>query len=85
MKDAAQNILKGFCAKNLRGIKDFVSTVEVGVPYKNIVKFTNKNEMDIIVIGSFGKTGIDHIFFGSTTKSVLRKVSCPVLKVHPAE
>ena len=43
-----------------------------------------ENNVDMIIIGSCGKTGdMEKIFFGSTTEKVLRFIARPVLCVPP--
>ena len=56
-----------------------------GVPYLEINKKAVENNVDMVIIGSCGKTGdMSHIFFGSTTEKVLRFITRPVLCVPPA-
>ncbi len=65
-----------------------VSSVEKmvlrGVPFVEIVKTAKDRNVDMIVIGTHGRTGIDHMLFGSTAEKVLRKAPCPVLTVRIA-
>jgi nucleotide-binding universal stress UspA family protein len=57
--------------------------VEFGPPGDLIVKFVkNKgNKIDLVVIGSRGKTAISEIFLGSVSNFVLHKSPVPVLIV----
>jgi nucleotide-binding universal stress UspA family protein len=55
-----------------------------GVPYLEINKKAVENNVDMVIIGSCGKTGdMSQIFFGSTTEKVLRFITRPVLCVPP--
>ncbi len=65
-------------------VKDVEKTVVRGVPFVEIVKIAKEKYADLIVIGTHGRTGIDHILFGSTAEKVVRKASCPVLTVRIA-
>ena len=56
--------------------------VQVGIPYSDILKFSDDNSVDLIVIGSHGKKGLDRVLFGSTVQKVLRRSKCPVLTVR---
>ena len=38
----------------------------------------------MIVIGTVGRLGVEHMMFGSTAEKVVRKAHCPVLSVKPA-
>ncbi len=64
-----------------------VETIVVsGVPFYEIIKFANENGVDLIVMGTHGRTGIAHILLGSVAEKVVRKASCPVLTVrHPGQ
>ncbi|MBW2003791.1 MAG: universal stress protein [Deltaproteobacteria bacterium] len=43
-----------------------------------ILKFAKKENVDLIVIGTHGRTGIEHVFFGSVAEKVLRHSPFPV-------
>lgn len=63
-----------------------VETVVVpGVPFYEIIKFANENRINLIVMGTHGRTGIVHILIGSVAEKVVRKASCPVLTVRYPE
>jgi len=61
---------------------DVVKLVERGVPFVEIIRTAKEKKADLIVIGTHGRTGIDHMLFGSTAEKVVRKASCPVLTVR---
>jgi nucleotide-binding universal stress UspA family protein len=55
-----------------------------GVPFLEINKKAVENDVDMIIIGSCGKTGdMSQIFFGSTAEKVLRFITRPVLCIPP--
>ena len=43
-----------------------------------ILKFAKKENIDIIVMGTHGRTGIEHVFFGSVAEKVIRRSPFPV-------
>lgn len=59
--------------------------VKLGIAFVEIVKFAQEQDVDLIVMGSHGRTGITHLLIGSTTEKVVRKAPCPVLTVRPKE
>ncbi len=83
MEAGASMMLKDFCLKNIKGFRDYEMHVLKGEPFEEIIAFAEDNKIDMIVMGTYGKTGIDKFFFGSTTERVIRKADCPVLIVPP--
>jgi nucleotide-binding universal stress UspA family protein len=65
-------------------VKDVEKMVVRGVPFAEIIKTARDKKADMIVIGTHGRTGIDHMLFGSTAEKVVRKAACPVLTVRIA-
>jgi len=63
--------------------KKVVRRVVSGVPFLEIVNYANAENIDLIVIGTHGRTGLAHALMGSTAEKVVRKASCPVLSVRP--
>ncbi len=47
-----------------------------------LIRYAEENEMDIIVIGSLGKTGLDRLLLGSIAGNVLRHSKIPVMIVR---
>jgi nucleotide-binding universal stress UspA family protein len=55
--------------------------VAIGEPYEQIIQVTNDQHIDLIVMGTHGRTGLSHAFIGSVAERVIRSASCPVLTV----
>jgi nucleotide-binding universal stress UspA family protein len=53
--------------------------VEHGVPFQNIVDTARDQHVDLIVMGTHGRTGLAHLFLGSVAEKVIRLAPCPVL------
>jgi nucleotide-binding universal stress UspA family protein len=82
IQDGAKKELDNFGVEALSGMKNVERMVITGVPHHEIVEFANKNKIDIVVIGTHGRTGIDRLLFGSTAAQVVRNAPCPVLTVR---
>lgn len=61
------------------------SIIRIGKPFIEIVEVAKSENADLIVISSHGRTGMDHVLFGSTADKVVRKAPCPVLTIRPHE
>lgn len=57
------------------------STIE-GHPADEIIKFARENSVDLIVMGTLGKSGLDRFLLGSVAEKVVRTSKIPVLVVH---
>jgi nucleotide-binding universal stress UspA family protein len=66
-------------------VKNVEKLVVRGVPFVEIIRTAKDKDADLIVIGTHGRTGIDHMLFGSTAEKVVRKAPCPVLTVRVAD
>ena len=51
----------------------------IGDPVKEIVEFAKRKDVDLIVMGSHGLTGIIRVLMGSVAEAVVRRSPCPVL------
>ncbi|MFN3739947.1 MAG: universal stress protein [Thermodesulfovibrionales bacterium] len=81
IESVAKKELERFGLEELRGM-NVQREVLRGVPYEEIVKYAEKNQIDLIVIGTHGRKGLEKIFFGSTAEQVVRKAPCAVLTVR---
>jgi nucleotide-binding universal stress UspA family protein len=59
--------------------------VEVGVPYRKILDRATKENADLIVMSTHGRTGLLHCLIGSVAEMVVRLAACPVLSVQPTK
>jgi universal stress protein A len=54
-------------------------TVVHGVPFQQILDTAKKRQVDLIIMGTHGRTGLSHVLLGSVTEKVVRLAPCPVL------
>ena len=52
-----------------------------GAAVAQIVDFADRENVDLIVMGTHGRTGVSRVLMGSIAEGVLRKAQCPVLTV----
>jgi nucleotide-binding universal stress UspA family protein len=65
-----------------RGVET-VSTVVQGEPYRTIVEYADEYDVDLIVMPTHGRSGLERLLLGSTTERVVRRAEVPVLTVRP--
>ena len=63
--------------------KTVVREVRYGYAYREIVRHAKEQNVDLIVVGTHGRTGLTHLFLGSVAEKVVRNAPCPVLTVRP--
>jgi len=47
-----------------------------------ILGYLNSNNFDLVVIGTHGRSGLEHFLIGSAAEKVVRYAKCPVITVH---
>jgi nucleotide-binding universal stress UspA family protein len=58
--------------------------LEWGTPFVEIVRYARWHEIDLITMGTHGRSGVTHLLMGSVAENVVRTSPCPVLTVrHP--
>jgi nucleotide-binding universal stress UspA family protein len=56
--------------------------VMFGTPARTIVEHANASGIDLIVMGTHGRGGVQHLLMGSVAERVVRSAACPVLTVR---
>jgi Universal stress protein family len=54
-----------------------------GIPARKIDEYARRHRIDLIVMGSHGRTGLSRALLGSVAEAVVRRGPCPVLVVPP--
>ena len=78
----SQAKLEELLDKDQRAELSLTSYVGFGPPANQITEYAAKNAIDLIVMGTHGRSGIEKMWLGSVTEKVLRHASCPVLVVR---
>lgn len=50
-----------------------------GHPADELIRYAEENEMDVVVMGTLGKTGLDRLLLGSVAEKVVRHCKVPVM------
>jgi nucleotide-binding universal stress UspA family protein len=67
------------------GAENVVGTVESGATHEAIVSYVESAGVDLVVMGTHGRTGLDRVLLGSVTEKVVRLSPVPVLTVRPGD
>jgi nucleotide-binding universal stress UspA family protein len=61
-----------------------VRTVTEGSPYFEILEYCKANAIDLIVMGTHGRSGLPHLLLGSVAEKVIRAAPAICMTVRPA-
>ena len=81
MEATAGRLLDNAAASMKKTGADIEGVLLSGNPSAEIVKFAKDTAIDLIVMATHGRSGVEHILMGSVAEKVLRKSPCPVLTV----
>ena len=56
--------------------------LRIGAPAHEIVRYAEARNVDLIVMGTHGRSGVAHLLMGSVAEHVVRAAPCPVLLVR---
>lgn len=85
IEQGALKMMRDFCARNAEDYQGVEQFVVPGIPYDEIIKKAAELAADLIVVGTHGRTGLDHVLFGSTAEKVVRKSPVPVMTIRIQE
>jgi nucleotide-binding universal stress UspA family protein len=78
-KPLLENARKKYQKRGLSVETDVLS----GAPYREILQRARRAGVDMIVMGTHGRTGVEHFLLGSVAEKVVRLAPCPVVTVRP--
>lgn len=70
-------------ARALTGVR-VITAVETGPAAERIVRYARDNRIDLVVLGTHGRTGFTRALLGSVAERVARTAPCPVMTVPRA-
>lgn len=85
MTAEAERQMKVIIPVEERGRLDAETVIVRGNPFLEIIRYAHERDVDLIIIGTHGRSGVEHVIFGSTAEKVVRKAPCPVLSVKPSQ
>lgn len=61
---------------------ELATAIRTGIPNEEILSYVEENGIDLLVMGTHGRRGVQRYLLGSTTERVLRRAPVPVLTVR---
>lgn len=83
LEHSVELVLQRLCDKaRAAGVAATYQTT-FGATHAEICSAADKQGVDLIVIGTHGRSGFAHVLLGSVAEKVVRHAQCPVLTVRP--
>ncbi len=82
IEEGAEKMMANFCDTMIKDFNNYETSIVSGVPYEEILKKAEEEGISLIVMGTQGRKGIDHLLFGSTAERVVRNAKTPVMTVR---
>ena len=84
MKQEAESKFAEIVGSKLQGNRNPVHVLTQGKPFVEIIRYAREHDIDLIVMGTHGRSALPHMLLGSVAEHVVRKAACPVLTVRPS-
>jgi nucleotide-binding universal stress UspA family protein len=84
LRTEAENYLNGlageFAEKNIK------AEIHVGIEpvVGEIIETAEKHDVDLVLIASHGRSGLERVFFGSVASGVLNRIERPLMVIRPS-
>jgi nucleotide-binding universal stress UspA family protein len=83
VEEVARSKMVQFIDENFRELPRVHSDVLFGEPSEAIVKYINDYSINLVVMGTHGRKGLDRVIFGSVAGLVVKNAGVPVLVIKP--
>lgn len=85
MRDAGERTVSELAEEaEARGL-EVATQVTMGTPHQHILEYAETNDIDVVVMGTHGRTGLGRYLLGSVTEKVVRLSDVPVLTIRPGQ
>jgi nucleotide-binding universal stress UspA family protein len=81
--EGAKRAMDKVCDHQLEGCPNFQRMIVYGDPASEILKTIESEGIDLVVMGTHGRKGLEHTIFGSVAENVVKRAGVPVLVVNP--
>jgi len=81
-QEITEKLMKAFADKALKGVTVLHKVVLTGNTASEILRYARENHIQMIVLASHCRRGLEKMFVGSVARQVVNKAHCPVLLIH---
>jgi nucleotide-binding universal stress UspA family protein len=81
--EAANKKMAAEVQESLKQFPKLETRVAVGSPANKILELAAKEKIDLIIMGTHGRKGLERTIFGSVADKVVQGAPCPVVTLHP--
>ena len=79
----AETKIEAFANRYFEGYPFCKTKVMVGDAAEEIINYVKSENIDLVIIGTHGRKGLDRIVFGSVADRVIKMSPVPVLSINP--
>ena len=81
--NSAEKFMDKVCEDQLQSCPMFQRKIVSGDPTVEILKTIESENIDLVIMGTHGRKGLEHTIFGSVAENVLKRSPVPVLIINP--
>ncbi len=81
--DAAKKKMATVVQETLKNFPKLETRVAVGAPADKILELAKKEGINLIIMGTHGRKGLERTIFGSVAEKIVRTAPCPVVTIRP--
>jgi len=83
LMDGAEKSMRRLVAEQLEDLNDVETQIASGDVVDETLDYVKKQDIDLIIIGTHGRKGLEKVMFGSVAEGIIKAAPCPVLTINP--
>jgi nucleotide-binding universal stress UspA family protein len=81
--EGAKKAMDKLCEEQLQSCPNFQKILVSGDPAEEILRAVGSEGIDLVIMGTHGRKGLEHTVFGSVAENVVKKSPVPVMVINP--
>ena len=81
--EGAEKAMQRICDDQLHSCPNFQRKIVSGDPVTEILNTIESENIDLVIMGTHGRKGLEHALFGSVAENVVKRSTVPVLTINP--